>query len=181
VQATRNGPREAEVAGAVMLDDMRFDVVVMPEGREIRVRFEDGEELRCGSDWRPGLLLWQGMIDETPFAVQLRDVLNGYLLSHRSSTTVAKVYRPGVADLLVHMPRPSLEQAARVLQAPMPCVVKLITVEIGQQVSEGETLCVLEAMKMEHVMRAEAVVTIQAIHVRPNESVALDAALMTFD
>jgi propionyl-CoA carboxylase alpha chain len=50
----------------------------------------------------------------------------------------------------------------------------------GQKVAAGETLAIVEAMKMENVLRAERDVTVSRIVVKPGDSLAVDALIMEF-
>jgi propionyl-CoA carboxylase alpha chain len=50
----------------------------------------------------------------------------------------------------------------------------------GQAVKSGEPLCIIEAMKMETVLHAERDVTVGKINVKPGDSIAVDAVIMTF-
>ena len=62
----------------------------------------------------------------------------------------------------------------------MPGLVVSLAVAEGQEVKAGETLAVIEAMKMENILRAERDGTIKAIRVKPGDSVAVDAVIMEF-
>ena len=62
----------------------------------------------------------------------------------------------------------------------MPGLVKAIAVTPGQDVKVGEALCMVEAMKMENVLRAERDGTIFKIHAREGDSLAVDAVIMEF-
>ncbi|MGV1844524.1 MULTISPECIES: biotin/lipoyl-containing protein [unclassified Rhizobium] len=62
----------------------------------------------------------------------------------------------------------------------MPGLLVSIAVTEGQLVKAGETLAVVEAMKMENVLRAERDLTVGAIAVKPGESLSVDAVIMTF-
>ena len=55
-----------------------------------------------------------------------------------------------------------------------------IAVTEGQEVKAGETLAVVEAMKMENILRAERDGIIKTINVKPGDSVAVDAVIMEF-
>ncbi len=67
------------------------------------------------------------------------------------------------------------------LKAPMPGLVLSISVEEGQEVKEGESLIVLEAMKMENVLKAPSDVTIKKIAVKPSEAVEKNQLLVEFE
>jgi propionyl-CoA carboxylase alpha chain len=62
----------------------------------------------------------------------------------------------------------------------MPGLVKAILVDDGQEVKAGEPLCIVEAMKMENVLRAERDATVSKILARTGDSLAVDAVIMEF-
>jgi propionyl-CoA carboxylase alpha chain len=62
----------------------------------------------------------------------------------------------------------------------MPGLVVSISVSEGQEVKAGETLAVVEAMKMENVLRAERDGVVKAIKAKPGDSLAVDAVIMEF-
>jgi propionyl-CoA carboxylase alpha chain len=66
------------------------------------------------------------------------------------------------------------------LLCPMPGLVKAISVSVGQEIKAGEPLCIVEAMKMENVLRAERDATISKIHAKEGDSLAVDAVIMEF-
>ena len=77
--------------------------------------------------------------------------------------------------------RRSAGQVRQVLTAPMPATVIKMLVSPGQQVRKGDTVVVLEAMKMELPIRAMADATVAAVHFRDGELVQADAALVEFE
>ena len=62
----------------------------------------------------------------------------------------------------------------------MPGLVKALSVTVGQEIKVGEMLCIVEAMKMENVLRAERDGTISKIHAKEGDSLAVDAVIMEF-
>ena len=62
----------------------------------------------------------------------------------------------------------------------MPGLVVSIAVSESQEIKAGETLAVIEAMKMENILRAERDGVIKAIRVKPGDSVAVDAVIVEF-
>jgi propionyl-CoA carboxylase alpha chain len=68
----------------------------------------------------------------------------------------------------------------KLLLCPMPGLVRSIAVAEGQEVKAGETLAVVEAMKMENVLRAERDGIVKSIKVKPGDSLAVDAVIMEF-
>ncbi len=67
------------------------------------------------------------------------------------------------------------------LKAPMPGMVLSIEVEAGQEVKEGEALVVLEAMKMENVLKSPADVVIKSVAVKEGVAVEKNELLIEFE
>ena len=78
------------------------------------------------------------------------------------------------------MPVKKPPDTGKLLLCPMPGLVRSIAVTEGQEVKAGETLAVVEAMKMENVLRAERDATVKAIKAKPGDSLAVDAVIMEF-
>jgi propionyl-CoA carboxylase alpha chain len=132
------------------------------------------------SDWRPGHPVWTGSVGGEVIAVQVRAILNGVRLAHAGAETNARVYTRREAELVALMPEKKAADTSKVLLCPMPGLVKVIAVTEGQEVKAGETLAIVEAMKMENVLRAEKDVTVKALKARPGDSLAVDAVIMEF-
>ena len=149
--------------------------------RLIRVRPADGEERAVEQDWRPGRPVWRGRINGRPLAVQVRRVANGYVLTHRGVTLELKVYTPREAELAALMPKKDEADTSRHLVCPMPGKVLSLSVAEGDRVKAGTPLCVIEAMKMENILRAERDARVAAIRVAVGDSVSVDQILMEFE
>jgi propionyl-CoA carboxylase alpha chain len=113
-------------------------------------------------------------VDVVSVTAQVRPVLNGMRIDCiRAIRVIARVYvftrdaRRGSTRL---MPVKVAADTSNLLLCPMPGLVVSIAVAEGQQVKAGETLAVVEAMKMENVLRAERDVTIGRINAKPGES-----------
>ena len=132
------------------------------------------------SSWKPGDPVWTGLIDGQSVAVQVRPVINGFVLAHRGVEVRAFVYTEAEAAAARLMPVKKPPDTAKWLLCPMPGLVRSIEVKEGQEVKAGETLAVVEAMKMENVLRAERDATVKAIKVKPGDSLAVDAVIIEF-
>ena len=148
----------------------------------IEVRFHDGKvrASRVVSDWKPGEPVWTGTVDGHPVAVQVRAVPNGFALSYRGVETRAYVYTEREAGYARLMPVRKAADTGKQVVCPMPGLVVSIAVKEGQEVKAGETLAVVEAMKMENVLRAESDGTVKTINAKPGDSLAVDAVIMEF-
>ena len=159
-------------------DEIHADVV--REGEAITVLFEDGNSHVLTSKWIPGMPVWVGSLDGTAVAAHVRMIPNGFELAHRGVEVKAFVYTEREAAYARLMPVKTLSASEKSVRCPMPGLVVSLAVAEGQEVKVGETLAVVEAMKMENILRAERDGTIKNIRVKPGDSVAVDAVIMEF-
>jgi len=174
------GERVVAIAGeliAVTVSGKEDTVTVVFDGEEAAAA--GGIELV--SQWTPGSRVWHGTIDGREVNVQVRAILNGVDLSHRGTEVTATVYTRREAELNALMPVKAEADSAKRLVCPMPGVVTALAVSVGQEVRAGDQLCVVEAMKMENVLRAERDGTVARINAKPGDSLAVDAVIMEFE
>src|SRR6202020_1255221 len=94
-------------------------------------------------------------IDGAPVSVHVRAVPNGFELAYRGIEVKAFVYTECEALYARLMPVKRLSDSGKAVRCPMPGLVVSVAVAEGQEVKAGETLAVVEAMKMENILRAE--------------------------
>src|SRR5262245_43429712 len=135
-------------------------------------------ELVC--EWRPGEPVWRGSVGGRRLSAQIRPALNGVRIAWRGMSVHAQAMLPRIAELERLMPVKQAPDTSKFLLCPMPGLVVSLAVAVGQQVKAGETLAIVEAMKMENVLRAERDVTVAKINARPGDSLAVDAVIMEF-
>jgi len=169
----------------VRLGGEEIKLAVARESRGVGVRFIDeaGEETAPHlliSTWKPGDPVWHGTVDGEPVAVQVRAIANGFLLAHRGIETTAFVYTESESAAARLMPVKVAADTGKKLLCPMPGLVVSIAVAPGQEVKAGETLAVVEAMKMENVLRAERDGTVKAVFAKKGDSLAVDAVILEF-
>ena len=157
----------------------RFAVVVEDGPGETIIRFGE-ERLVLVTHWLPGDLVWSGTISGEEVAVQVSSIANGVRLSQGGAAADARVYTRREAEFAVLMPEKKGADTSKVLLCPMPGLIKSIAVIEGQEVKAGETLAVVEAMKMENVLRAEKDVTVRKLNAKAGDSLAVDAVIMEF-
>jgi propionyl-CoA carboxylase alpha chain len=165
---------------AIWLGGEELHADVAHEGEAITVSFEDGDSHVLSSNWIPGTPVWSGTLDGAAVAVHVRMIRNGFELAYRGIEVKAFVYTEREARYARLMPAKKLSGSEKAVRCPMPGLVVSIAVTEGQEVKAGETLAVVEAMKMENVLRAERDGTIKKIPVKPGDSVAVDAVIMEF-
>ena len=144
------------------------------------VRFLEGRTLAVASRWRPGEPVWHGTIEGARIAMQVRPLPNGVLLFHAGAFAEARVYTREEHGLAQLMPAKAKGGSGKHVLCPMPGLLREVLVVPGQVVKAGEALAIVEAMKMENVVRAERDGTVAAIHAAAGDSLAVDAAILDF-
>jgi propionyl-CoA carboxylase alpha chain len=171
-RAVRLGEREIllDIRRNAAADSLRVDVLG-----------ENAAHYSVASHWRPGDPVWQGAIDSEAVSVQVRPVLNGFDLAHRGVELRAYVYTEREAAAAWLMPLKQAADSGKAVRCPMPGLVISIAVAQGQEVKAGDTLAVVEAMKMENVLRAERDGVVKAVKARRGDSLAVDAVILEFE
>jgi propionyl-CoA carboxylase alpha chain len=164
----------------VMLDGAPYDVTVRPERERYAVAL-GGQTQIADTTWRPGDKLLRLSLEGHVATVQI-DRLPGraFRLSHAGVTRRAQVLSPRAAELLRMMPPKEAADTSRQVLSPMPGLLSAVVVEEGQEVKAGEALAVVEAMKMENVLRAERDGTIAKVRAKPGDSLAVDQVILEF-
>ncbi len=133
-----------------------------------------------GCSWSLGDRLVSHEFRGKHYTLQVKSIDNGYRLSWRGIAADAIVYSVRGAELARIMPEKKLADMSLKLVCPMPGLVHSILVKEGQEVKAGEVLAIVEAMKMENVLRAERDVRISKIKAKKGDSLAVDAIIMEF-
>ncbi|HWJ76226.1 MAG TPA: acetyl/propionyl/methylcrotonyl-CoA carboxylase subunit alpha [Kaistia sp.] len=141
---------------------------------------ETGRDIVLSAAWAPGDRLWTGSVDGRATTIQVARDGSGWRLAHRGIEVLARAMSPRVAALDALMPEKRLADTSKTLLCPMPGLVLAIAVTEGQAVKAGETLAIVEAMKMENILRADRDLVVAAIKVKPGDSLAVDAEIMRF-
>lgn len=181
VSAQMEGWRKVEFERnrVVSLGKASFEGLVTEQGDALAIQIGE-RSIVVTTAWLPGEPVWQGTLDGVKVAAQVRAILNGVALGHAGAYANARVYTPREAALAALMPEKVAADTGKVLLCPMPGLVKAVSVKVGQEVKAGEALCMVEAMKMENVLRAERDVTIAKILAKEGDSLAVDAVIMEF-
>jgi len=169
-----------KVGGEYLAVKVPSGFVGMP--MEIEALFPgDVEPVTISTRYRQGELLWSGEIGERTVTMQVRPVLNGVELRYRGATSVVKVMLPFTADIDKLMPIKAPPDTSKYLLCPMPGLVVSIDVAEGEEIKAGSTLAVVEAMKMQNVLRAERDCKVKSIKAKPGDSLAVDAVIIEFE
>jgi propionyl-CoA carboxylase alpha chain len=149
---------------------------------EIETDIEGGTRTLAVMDsWSPGEPVYRGLVNGAPLSVQVKRMASGFLLAHRGAAVQALIRSPRAAELAKLMPKKRPPDMSKYLLSPMPGLVVSIDVEEGQEVKAGETLAVVEAMKMENVLKAERDGVVKKIAAKKGDTLGVDQVILEFD
>jgi propionyl-CoA carboxylase alpha chain len=139
-----------------------------------------GRAFRIHTDWNLGEPLFEGDFDGEPLCLQVERHGIAYRLSHAGTETDALVFGADVGPLWRLMPVKKAADTSKFLLSPMPGLLVKVSVSEGQEVKAGEELAVIEAMKMENVLRAERDGTVAAVKAKSGDSLTVDQVILEF-
>jgi propionyl-CoA carboxylase alpha chain len=112
--------------------------------------------------------------------VQVEPCAEGFRLTHGGCEVLALVRTREAAEFAARIPPKPVADTSRFVLSPMPGLIVSVAVAAGETVKLGQELAVLEAMKMENVLRAERDGVVETIHIEPGATVAADQVLIAF-
>jgi propionyl-CoA carboxylase alpha chain len=162
---------EARRAVTLHPADGALDIQLPKENRTLALR---------QIDWRPGKTVFRGVLDATPFSLDVRPAAEGFVMRHRAATARVLVLTPLSAELHERLPKRAPADTSKLIVSPMPGLVVAFEVGVGQEVKAGETVAIIEAMKMQNIIKAERDGVVKAIGPKAGDSVAADEMLVEF-
>ncbi len=163
----------------VVIEDDHHPVHVIQNNTGYEVTI-DNETINVVTQWKRGDVLFHAKIGEADVCMQVECNDVSYLIDHAGVQVKLHVLFPHVAYLNKLMPHKSPPDTSNLLLSPMPGLLMSVAVEEGQEIKEGEELAIIEAMKMENVMRASRDCTVGAIHATAGDSLTVDQIIMDF-
>jgi propionyl-CoA carboxylase alpha chain len=163
----------------VMLNRSPIALTVTGKGSDFAVEVA-GRRIAIETDWQPGDPLFHGKVDGQVVAVQVDAVGSGWRLIHEGGQAEALVLTPRQAELYALMPVKAAPDTSKFLLSPMPGLLASVAVSEGQEVKAGEALAVVEAMKMENVLRAVQDGTVKVLHAKAGDSLKVDQKIIEF-
>ena len=119
-------------------------------------------------------------VDDQVVVVQIDAVGSGWRLIHEGGQAEALVLTPRQAELYALMPVKAAPDTSKFLLSPMPGLLASVAVSEGQEIKTGEVLAVVEAMKMENVLRATRDGTVKTLHAAAGDSLRVDQKIIEF-
>jgi len=163
----------------VVYGDKRSIVTIACAGDRHEV-VVDGTPVTIDTDWVPGARLFRGDVDGGSVCVQIERAGIGYRLAMAGIVVELMVLSPRSAALHALMPVKKAAGSSQFLLAPMPGLLVSVAVKSGDEVDPGQELAVVEAMKMENVLRATEQRTVASVLVSPGESLSVDQPIIEF-
>jgi propionyl-CoA carboxylase alpha chain len=177
IRAARVGKRED--SRVVMLN--REPIALTVAGSESGIRVSVGDRrLTIETSWSPGEPLLRARVDQKAIVVQIDAVGSGWRLIHEGGQAEALVLTPRQAELYALMPVKAAPDTSKFLLSPMPGLLASVAVSEGQEIKTGEVLAVVEAMKMENVLRATRDGTVKTLHAATGDSLRVDQKIIEF-
>ena len=166
-----SGPGEAHGVSLGYDDDEALTLELAGEDRALRL---------SDIDWRPGQAQFRATLDGQPFTAEVARVADGFIIRHRAARARVRVLTPAVAALYARLPDKVAADTSKLIQSPMPGLVVAIPVTVGQEVKTGETVAIIEAMKMQNILKAERDGVVKAVSAKAGDPVAADDVLVEF-
>ena len=130
--------------------------------------------------WRPGLPTFRGVLDGVAFTCAVKPAAEGFVIRHRATNLHVLVLTARSAELHAKLPPKKAADTSKMILSPMPGLVVTLDVTVGQTVRAGEAVAVIEAMKMQNILRADRDGVVKAVGAQAGDSVAADEVLIEF-
>lgn len=171
-------PREDNLVTRIARKNTNVTISDVKDG--YKISFEK-KSFEASIKYELGGTLAELSINGNQHAVKVTPVIGGYLLRLRGVEQVVKVMNSRIAELSDLMPEKLPTDTSKFLLCPMPGLVVSIMVSEGDIIEEGQSLAMVEAMKMENVLRAEKPGKVSKISVAEGDSLAVDEIIMEFE
>ena len=178
----RNREKQISDRWVVMIDDEAHLVHIL-ERSDKSLRFECGrKEIEVSSSWHHGDKLFRGVVNGQEAGVRIRENNNtgSYLLQYSGFDAFVTVCSPRIAELSKYLPKVIKNPRPVNLSSPITGKIIRFKVEEGEEVKAGQELVVIEAMKMENIIRTDHDIKIGKIKFAEGETVGIGQVVMDF-
>ena len=160
-------------AWTVRIDGHDHQVEISTEGVVV-----DGDDLDLALEYTPGDHIVTAELGDEDLTVKIARTRTGFRLTTRGASHVARTLPAHVAPYAQHLIEKIPPDLSKFLIAPMPGLLVRLDVKEGDAVQPWQPLAVVEAMKMENILRAEKAGTVAKVNAQPGESLAVDAVIL---
>ena len=141
----------------------------------------DGEPLSMSLEYTPGDRMVEAQFGEETLSVRIAPVPSGFKLTARGASHRTRVLPAHIAVHAEHMIEKVPPDLSKYLICPMPGLLVALNVGEGDKVEAGQPLAVIEAMKMENILRAEKTGVVKSISAAAGDSLAVDAIILELE
>ncbi len=145
----------------------------------------DGEDLDLALEYTPGDRMvvadGHGTDGDEHLTIRIAKARAGFKLTTRGASHVARVLPARVAPYTAHLIEKVAPDLSKFLICPMPGLLVRLDVAAGDKVEAGQALAVVEAMKMENILRAEKTGTVKSVAAKTGDSLAVDQVILELD
>ena len=141
----------------------------------------DGHTLSIRSDWVVSDPVLRCTINGAPYSFKVERVGIGYRLYHLGAEVDVMVYTEQVAELAKMMPERKPPDMSQYLLSPMPGLLQSLAVEAGERVDSGDELAVVQAMKMENILRAARPGKVTRVHAKAGDTLTVGQIIIEFE
>ncbi|XP_068038633.1 propionyl-CoA carboxylase alpha chain, mitochondrial isoform X6 [Anomalospiza imberbis] len=167
---------------SVHLGDGIYPVAVSKHGSSFSVEV-DGMKLNVTSEWNLASPLLSVTIDGAQRTIQRisRNASGETSIQFLGTVYKLQILTKVAAELSKYMPEKAAEDTSSILRSPMPGTVVAVSVKPGDMVSEGQEICVIEAMKMQNSMIAAKTGKVKAVHCKAGDTVGEEDLLVELE
>ena len=156
----------------------KVDHAVTIRGDEVTV---DGKTIEMSLEYTPGDRIIDAEFGDDQLSVRIAPVPSGFKLTTRGASHVARVLPGHIAQFTQHMIEKIPPDLSKFLICPMPGLLVSLNVGEGEKVEAGQPLAVIEAMKMENILRAEKAGVVKSVNAKAGESLAVDSIILELE
>ena len=121
------------------------------------------------------------VINDAPFVAQMQRDNHHVTLTKGSHRVYFTLYPARATGCLAHMPVVDENAGADEVIAPMPGLLTSLLVKAGDEVQKGQNVAIIEAMKMENMLQAEASGTVKSVHAKEGDNLNVEDLILTLD
>lgn len=153
------------------------------EDGSINVLYNGSGFANIQTSWKPGFELLRGTVNNKNIVIKVKEnnMTGNFLLQYIGSDVYVTVRTPHVAELEKYMPKIERNKKNPKLAAPITGKIVRFKVEEGDEVTPGQELFVVEAMKMENIIRAEHKAIVKKIHYKDSDLVGVGETILEFE
>jgi propionyl-CoA carboxylase alpha chain len=163
-------------AWTVRIDGQDHQVEISTDGVVV-----DGDDLDLALEYTPGDHIVTAELGDEDLTVRIARTRTGFRLTTRGASHVARTLPAHVAPYAGHLIEKIPPDLSKFLIAPMPGLLVRLDVKEGDAVQPGQPLAVVEAMKMENILRAEKAATVKSLAAKAGDSLAVDQVILELE